>query len=215
MKHCRNIIYFPVIFRVLFSAPFKSSRIQSSDIMEASSLKEVVLYETYQTLDLAFSERMPRLAQFCPEAQSLHKDLEIMLPYRSAFKVPFDDDTFHVVSEDIFRYTHKHECMYHTYEKILLLGVRKEFDISGPTVMTYHRKACDFVLPVVIVQDIYETPIHLISFAWSCHIPTATIALRIDCLPFSRYEMSVTAYIVFYCCLTSWISHTLKSFGYD
>ena len=178
MQVIRNIFDLSVVLGILLFAPFHYLIIEVIQIPETSSDKEVVFDESDQPLDFTFGIWMPRLTQSGIEAYCVHEVLIVRLPYWMVLEVPLDDDTFHVVCQNILGDPHVTKGVYHTNEQILLLGVGKELHISLTAVVTNHGKASGSIFRPVIVQNLSETPVHLVSFSRFRGEPAAAVALR-------------------------------------
>jgi len=51
------------------------------------------------------------------------------------------DNALHVVCQNSSRNTVSQECMDHSDEQVLLLGIRKKLDVAGSAVMAHRREA--------------------------------------------------------------------------
>ena len=80
MKLLRYAVDRPVLNAVLPVAPFQSLPVQIANVAEHPIDEEVLLHKADEALDLSLRERMPRLAELCLEADSLHECLVILLP---------------------------------------------------------------------------------------------------------------------------------------
>ena len=68
--------------------------------------------------------------------------------------------------------------MDHANEQILLFGIGKELHISLTAMVTNHGEAGRGIFRSVIVQNLSETPVHLVGFSRLGGEPTAAVALR-------------------------------------
>ena len=154
---------------------------------------------------------MSRFAELGSESDCVRKGFIILLPYRMPFEVSFCDDTFHVIGQYVLGNTHHVKSMDHPYEQIFLFGIGEEFNVHLSAVMTYHCETGDFILVTVWICDPCKTPVHLVSFARSCPVTTASVSLRIDLLSFRRNQILVSCDISLYCGQTTCISHFVQS----
>ena len=81
--------------------------------------------------------------------------------------------------------------MDHINKQILLLGIGEEFYMLLATVMTDHGKTGSNIIHSVIVQNLSETPAHLVGFSRRGSKTAATATLRCHPLSPSRYKVLV------------------------
>ena len=84
---------------------------------------------------------MTGLAQLRGNPDRPHGGLVIPAPYRMPIRIAAGNNALHVVCQNISRNAKSLECMDHSDEQVLLLGIRKELDVAGSTVMAHHREA--------------------------------------------------------------------------
>jgi hypothetical protein len=212
MQVVRDIIDLLMVAAIMLLTPFKGLPVQVSEIQKCPACEKVVFDESDETLDFPLGERMTRLAQFRLESDSVHEGFIIRLPHGISFKVSSNDNTFHVVRQDVLWDSHEGECMEHPDEQVLLFGVRKEFHIAFAAMMTDHCEAGYTESSAVLIVDCDEAPVHLIGFAWSGMIAESAISLWINYLPFSRNQIFMLRYVLLDLGLPTGISQILKSF---
>ena len=103
-----------VVDAVLPAAPRQRLPVQIGHITEYPIDEKVLLYEADEPFDLAFRERMTRLAELRLKAHGLHERLIVRLPYRVALQIPTKYHAFHVVRQDILRNAHLNGALTHT-----------------------------------------------------------------------------------------------------
>lgn len=74
--------------------------------------------------------------------------------------------------------THEQKSMNHSDKQILLLGIRKEFNISLTTAVTDHGKAGNLIFIAFVIFNRYKSPVHLVGFSRLRLVTCATAALR-------------------------------------
>ena len=153
---------------------------------------------------------MPWLAKLCFKADRLHEDFIVMVPYRTTFKISFQDDRFHVVGQNFLWNAHILECVNHSDEQVFLLCIRKELYVFHSTVMTDHGKACRLIFKSRIIADFCKSPVHLESLAWSCEVSQASASLCCNQLPCSRHKKFVCHYVSLYTTQASLVANFLK-----
>ena len=84
---------------------------------------------------------MTGLAQLRGKPDRLHEGFVIPAPYRMPVRIAAGNNALHVVCQNSSRNAESLECMDHSDEQVLLLGVRKELDVAGSAVMAHHREA--------------------------------------------------------------------------
>ena len=174
----------PVVDTILPAAPVQSGPVQVSDVPEHTTRQDILLDEPYQPLHLALGEVMPGLAEPGAEVDGLHKCLIILLPHGMSLKIPVENDTFHVVGQNVLGDAHVGEAVDHADEEVLLLCIGEELHIPLPTMMTDHGEAGSSILAAVVVHHIGEAPVHLEGFSRLRGEPAATAALGCHQLPF-------------------------------
>ena len=87
--------------------------------------------------------------------------------------------------------------MDHANEQILLFGIGKELHISLTAMVTNHGEAGRGIFRSVIVQNLSETPVHLIGFSWLGCEPAAAVALRCNQLSLGWHEVFVSLDVPF------------------
>ena len=149
------------IARTLRDAPGQRICVQLRDVGERASGEEVPFYEPHQALDLPLGKRVARLAEPGLEADAGHEGGVIGLPDGASLKVAADDDAFHVVGQDVVGHTHQHEGMNHADKQVFLTGIGEEFDVTGATVMAYHREAGNLIGTVIITsKSVHRSKFH-------------------------------------------------------
>ena len=77
-------------------------------------------------------------------------------------------------------------------------GIGEELNIPLATVVADHGKAGNAVGLTVVIQNIRESPVHLVGFTGLCDVPAATISLRRNQLASVRNQVFVRGNILFY-----------------
>jgi hypothetical protein len=130
-------------------------------------------------------------------------------------EVPVENDAFHVVRQDILGNPHVAKGVNHANEQVFLFGIGEELYVPLATVVTDHGEAGCGVFCPVIVQNLSKAPVHLVSVSWFCSEPATTVALWCYQLPLCRHKVFVGCDVVFDCCQSTGISHSLQPFQTD
>ena len=101
--------------------------------------------------------------------------------------------------------------MDHPNKQVFLSGVGEEFQIPLATVVADHGKTGNAVVLPVVIQDIGESPVHLVGFAGVCGVPATTVSLGSSQLPFGGNKVFVRGDIPFHGTLTASKPHCLKT----
>ena len=108
-----------------------------------------------------------------------------------SLKVPVENNTFHVVCQNIPRNPHIAKCVKDSDEQIFLLGVGKKLYLLLAAVMTYHNKTGSIGFIAVVIYHFSKSPIHLLSFSrFGCEY-AAPVTLWYDQLTLGWDEMFV------------------------
>ena len=89
--------------------------------------------------------------------------------------------------------------MNHANERILLFSIGEELNIPLTAMLADHCEASCGVCRSVIVQNLGETPVHLVGFSRLGGEPTATVALRCYQLSLGWHEVFVSLDILLDC----------------
>lgn len=98
---------------ILAVTPIQRRSVQIGDVPEHPTDQKVLLNEPNQPFYFSFGKGMPGLAELGSETDSFHKRLIILLPDGISLKVPVEDHTFHVVSQNVFGDSHIGEAVDH------------------------------------------------------------------------------------------------------
>lgn len=101
--------------------------------------------------------------------------------------------------------------MDHPNKKIFLSGIREEFNISFPAMMTDHGKTCNLIGCTGIRLYLDKSPVHLIGFPGDSLISASPVPLRGNDLTFGWNKITVISDISFYGCQSAGISGFLQS----
>ena len=177
MQSVRNIGDSSTILTVPLVAPLQCFKVKIGYVTKDPICQKVCLYISYKTFDLSFGKRVAGLAQFCFKPDGIHKHFIVFLPYRMPVLVSSNNNTLHVICQNILRYSHIFEGVEHADKQILLFGIRKELDIPFSAMVADHSKTSCSIVSARTVLHMYEAPVHLIGFAGSGLISSSAIAL--------------------------------------
>ena len=106
---------------------------------------------------------------------------------QDSVQIAVQNDTLHVVRQDIFGHAHPLERMNHPDEQVFLLGIGKELHIALSAVMTNHGETGhrEFLSVAGVFLHFGKAPIHLEGFAGAGSVPASTVSAepRLDALP--------------------------------
>ena len=85
-----------------------------------------------------------------------------------SFLITSDDNALHVICQNISGDPHICKGMQHADEEVFLLGIREEFNIPLPAMVSDHGKACNPVGSPLVSLNLYKSPVHLEGFTWAC-----------------------------------------------
>ena len=176
---------------VLPVAPVQCGAIQVSNVPENPPNKKVLLYKPHQPFHFALREGMPGLAEPRLKPDCFHKGFVVLLPDGMPLKVPVENNTLHIVCQDILGDAHISKGMDHANEEILLFRIREELYIPLTAVVTDHGKAGYIVFAAVVVYHFGEAPVHLVGFSRLGREPAASAALWRYQLPLGRDKVLV------------------------
>ena len=77
--------------------------------------------------------------------------------------------------------------------------------------MADHGEASHSVNPFIVIQNIRETPVHLVGFTGTGRIAAPAAALRRDLLSLGGDEMLVGGDVPFHCAVTSRKANSLQT----
>ena len=157
--------------------------------------------------------RMAGLAQSGIKPYGLHEVSIVMIPERMSIRITSVHNALHVVCENVFRNSKPFKSMHHSDKKILLLCIRKEFNITAVTMMTDHHKICS-TLAACISDDINKSPVHLKAFAGFCLVPPSAITLRSNKFSLCRHKIQMCSNIALYLRATARIAFSAKAVSY-
>lgn len=152
----RNIVSGLVVDPILVVAPIQRGPVQVCDVPEHTTDQEVLLDKPNRAFHLTLGKGVPGLTELCPEPDSFHKGLVILLPDGISLKVPVEDHAFHVVGQNAFGDSHIGEAVDHANKQILLSGIGKEFHIPLTAVVADHGKTGRLIFTAVIIHHIGE-----------------------------------------------------------
>ncbi len=137
------------------------------------------------------------------------------LPDGVAFHIPANNYAFHVVCKDMMGHAHIPEGMDHADEQAFLLGVREEFDVPFPAVMTDHCEAGSREHIARMILHLDEAPVHLEGFSPLRRVAAATVALRRHEMARGRDKIPVMADVSLHCRQSAAITGFLKPLKAD
>ena len=105
--------------------------------------------------------------------------------------------------------------MDHPNKQVFLPGVGEELNIPLAAMVTDHGKTGNAVGLSILIQNIRESPVHLVGFTGLCDVLTATIPLRRNQLVFGRNKVFVGGDILFYNGRPSFKASLLQTLQYD
>ena len=196
-------------------APLQCCTIQVGNIPKHPSSEEIILYKPYQPLYLSLGKGMSGLAELCLKTDCFHKGFVVLLPDRMPLKIPVENNTLHVVCQNILGDTHISKGVNDANEEILLFCTGEELYIPLTAVVTDHGKAGSIVFTAVIVHHLGEAPVHLVGFSRLRGEPTTSASLRSYQLTFGGDEMFMRRNVVLNRCQPAGKSHRLKPFQAD
>ncbi len=88
--------------------------------------------------------------------------------------------------------------MDHPNKQVFLPGIGEELNIPLSAMVANHSKAGNPVGLPIVIQNISESPIHLVSFTGLCDVPEATVSLRRNQLALGWNKVFVGGDILFY-----------------
>lgn len=146
---------------VLLVAPLQRGAVEVCHVVKHAPGKEVFLHKANQALHLPFGEGVPRLAQFCLEANDVHERVVVRMPDRISVQIAAQDDALHIVREHVLGNTQALKSVYHADEKIFLFCVWEKLDVASAAVVARHGKACASEGPAGTFLHVREAPVHL------------------------------------------------------
>ena len=105
--------------------------------------------------------------------------------------------------------------MDHPNKQVFLPGIGEELNIPLAAVVADHGKAGNAVGLTVVIQNIRESPVHLVGFTGLCDVPAATISLRRNHLASGRNQVFVRSNILFYNGRPSFKTSLFQTLQYD
>ena len=105
--------------------------------------------------------------------------------------------------------------MDHPNKQVFLPGIGEELNIPLAAVVADHGKAGNAVGLTVVIQNIRESPVHLVGFTGLCDVPAATISLRRNQLASGRNQVFVRGNILFYNGRPSFKTSLFQTLQYD
>lgn len=150
---------------VLPVAPVQCGMIQVSNVPENPPNKKVLFHKSNQPFHFALRKGMPGLAEPCLKPDCFHKGFVVLLPDGMPLKIPVENNTLHIVCQDILGDAHISKGVDHANEEILLFRIREELYIPLTAVVTDHGKAGNIVFAAVIVHHFGEAPVYLVGFS--------------------------------------------------